>query len=214
MSARAIHWHEWDFRAVPKNEWAICLRYELSRVVDQAAIRAARAARPELAFDDCFDPALLGENIPDFAFWPEFPAPYQRIKATVRAARAIAWNGEPMKLVREAEVRPDFEAYFTEHYSYVALEISRNASREAFLRACAELWEKHRNRGIPVMSGQGKTTDNERLKWLGAWRILRHTTGDAAKAAQVCKVRGVELYLSEKGWRKAAAAAERLLKGG
>ena len=40
MSPKKLHWHEWDFRAVPENEWAACLAYELARESDAEIGRA------------------------------------------------------------------------------------------------------------------------------------------------------------------------------
>jgi hypothetical protein len=220
MSAKTIHWREWDFRGVEDNELAICLEYELSRESEevQAAVTAARAARPDICFEEIREPSLrLGDNLPDCAYWPEFPKPYLSIPARERALRAKELAVEPYKHIRTVVAREDLaDGYASDcgRFYYVAVGIDRASTLNAFLESCRELWDRHHNPELPQVTGQGRTSDRERLKWLGAWRILRFTKGDVSKAAQVCKARGVpSLYLSEKGWRKAAAAAERLLKG-
>jgi len=232
MSARTLHWTEWDFSGVPKAEWGVCLSYELSREseADKARVEAARAARPTLCFDDQFDPEFMlgyGSSLPECAFWPEFPKkPFQKISALTRARRARDCAPRPWSIVREVmeqrnfephsdELAPEFWAHSNEKFSYIALEISRNVTRSAFLKACSALWDRHHNPDIPVESGRGRTSDMERLKWLGAWRLLRHTRGDMQKAAGIFLGRGQgPLYLSERGWSKAVCAAEKLLKRG
>lgn len=230
MSARTIHWAEWDFSDVPKREWSICLNYELSRESEatKARVAAARSKWPDICFEEQFDFGFfLPEercHLPECAYWPEFPKPFQKIKASIRAPRVKMLNVKPLPIVRELmeqrnydpfpdEIMPEFWPHSTENYTYIALEIYRNATRSAFLEACGELWNQCHNPDIPVASGQGRTSDIERLKWLGAWRLLKHTRGDTQKAQRICDVRGKDpLYLSEKGWRKARAAAAELLK--
>jgi hypothetical protein len=221
MSRKEIHWREWDFRDVPEPELEICLAYELAREgVSKAAVESWREANADLLESyDQNDPGLhLAHEMPGWAhwaWWTEFPKPYQSVPAPARAAYAMEHATKSFSPAREVRVRPDFEPYSDDKYSYVALELFRCSSRNAFLEACGELWDKHKNPELPQVTGQGKTSDRKRLQWLGAWRLLKHTRGDIAKAQQICKERGRDsLYTSDKGWRGAAADAERLMKNG